>query len=94
MDRGELLAKIAQMREASMTIRNSANRVSQSVENADNEIRALGLDRYTSDAAEVFRAEYQRLTPRLREASRSLLLFQEKLALSADEIEVASRPIE
>ena len=94
MESGRLYARITQMREAANTIRHSANRITDSIDAVDHEIRALTVDQFTSAAAEDFRSRYLRMAPRLREASQRLLEFYEKLTNSADEIEVASRPTE
>ena len=91
MDSGEIFARITQMREAAATIGRSAARVGDCIEAIDNEVRAIGPDRFMSIGAEAFRVEYNRLTPRLREAFDNLLRFQDKLTASADDIEVASR---
>jgi WXG100 family type VII secretion target len=92
MDIGIINARISQMRDVSASIARSAGRVNDAIEAAESEIRAVGADRYSSPAADEFRREYQRLTPRLREAYHQLLSFQDKLNRSADEIEAASRP--
>ncbi|MCU0511672.1 MAG: WXG100 family type VII secretion target [Anaerolineae bacterium] len=89
---GELLARIQQMREAAATLRGSAARMGDCIDGVEAEIRALGVERFTSLAAESFRSDYQRLTPILREAAHKLERFHEKLIAAADEIEVASRP--
>ena len=68
MDAGELYARIMQMRDAATTIGRSASRINDSIEAADNEIRAVGPERFMSPSAEAFRAEFNRLTPKLREA--------------------------
>ena len=91
MDNGEIYARIAQMREAATTIGRSAGRIHESIDAVDSEIRALGADRFMSIGAEAFRAEYNRLTPQLKEAFEQLNRFQEKLNTSADDIEIASR---
>jgi WXG100 family type VII secretion target len=91
---GELLARLNQMRDAAGAIRTSAQRVDEIITRVDVQIAALDADRFTGSAAEQFRAEYHRLTPVLREAYQKLWLFQEKLVLSADDIEAAARPLE
>jgi len=91
---GELRAKTNQMRDAAQTIQSSAQRITDCIENVDAEIRSLSIDRFTSIAAEEFRARYQRLTPNLRDAAKNLILFQQKLNDAANEIELASRPTE
>lgn len=91
MDRGEIYAKITQMREASATIGRSATNVRECIEAIDKEVWALGADRFMSAGAESFRAEYMRLKPRLAEAFEQLAMFQDKLNTSADDIEAASR---
>ncbi|MDQ7024080.1 MAG: WXG100 family type VII secretion target [Anaerolineae bacterium] len=91
---GELRAKTSQMRDAAQTIQNSAQRISDSIESVDAEIRALSVDRFTSIAAEEFRARYMRLTPRLKDAAKNLVQFQQRLSDAANEIELASRPTE
>jgi WXG100 family type VII secretion target len=91
---GELRAKTSQMRDAAQTIQNSAQRIHECIEAVDAEIRSLSIDRFTSVAAEEFRARYMRLTPRLRDAAKNLLQFQQRLSDAANEIELASRPIE
>ena len=92
MQGGELVARIGQMRDAANTIGTSADRINESVDAVDAEIRALGPERFASTAADAFRAEYNRITPQLREAHESLLQFKDKLLESADEIEAAARP--
>jgi WXG100 family type VII secretion target len=92
MQGGELVARIGQMRDAANTIGSSADRINESVDAVDAEIRALGPERFASTAADSFRAEYNRITPQLREAHESLLQFKDKLLESADEIEAAARP--
>ena len=91
---GELRAKTSQMRDAAQTIQTSAQRIDESIEAVDAEIRSLSVDRFTSMAAEEFRARYMRLTPRLRDAAKNLMQFQQRLNDAANEIELASRPIE
>jgi len=91
MDSGEIYARITQMREAATTIGRSAAHVRDSIEAIENEVRALGPDRFMSVGAESFRMEYNRLTPKLREAFDDLMHFQGKLNTSADDIEAASR---
>jgi WXG100 family type VII secretion target len=88
---GEIYARIAQMREAAATIQRSATRIDGSLNAVDREIRALGTDRFMSLGAEAFRAEYNRLTPRLRDAFDLLTRFHQQLATSADDIEIAAR---
>ncbi len=92
MEGGELVARIAEMREAANAIGGSAQRINEAVDAVDAQVRGLGPDRFSSSAAESFRAEFNRLTPQLREAYEDLMLFKEKLLESADEIEAASRP--
>jgi WXG100 family type VII secretion target len=91
---GELRAKTSQMRDAAQTIQNSAQRINDCIESVDAEIRSLSVDRFTSMAAEEFRARYMRLTPRLQDAAKNLMQFQQRLNDAANEIELASRPIE
>lgn len=91
---GELRARTSQMRDAAQTIQNSAERINDCIEAVDAEIRSLSVDRFTSMAAEEFRARYMRLTPRLRDAAKNLMQFQQKLSDAANEIELASRPTE
>lgn len=93
MATGELHARIAQMREAATTLRQSAGRVGQSIEAVEDEIRWLGAERFTSSGADVFRLEYQRLTPKLKEAFDLLSGFHGKLSEAADDIEAASRSL-
>jgi hypothetical protein len=47
-----------------------------------------------SVGAEVFRAEFYRLTPKLKEAFEMLTDFQDKLTAAADDIEAATRSIQ
>jgi uncharacterized protein YukE len=91
MSIGELHARLAQMREAATTLRQSASRVGQSIEAVEDEIRWLGAERFTSSGADVFRLEYQRLTPKLKESFDLLSGFHSKLNEAADDIEAASR---
>lgn len=91
MDTGEIYAKITQMREAASTIGRSASNVRDCIEAVDREVWALGADRFMSAGAEAFRGEYMRLKPRLAESFEQLMLFQDKLNASADDIEMASR---
>lgn len=92
MEGGELVARITEMRESANAIGGSATRINEAVDAVDAQIRALGPDRFSSTAAESFRAEFNRLTPQLRQAYEDLMLFKAKLLESADEIEAASRP--
>lgn len=91
MEHGEIFAKITQMREASASLGRSASNIDSGLQAVDREIRALGADRFMSIGAESFRAEYNRLTPRLHDAFELLHRFQDKLQTSADDIEMAAR---
>lgn len=91
MDHGEIFAKITQMREAASSLGRSASNIDNSLQSVDREIRALGADRFMSIGAESFRAEYNRLTPKLHDAFELLHRFQDKLQTSADDIEMAAR---
>lgn len=93
MDSGEVYARVAQMREAAAEIGRSAARVRESMDAVDNEVRALGPDRFMSLGAEAFRAAYHRATPQLRESFDQLGQFKDRLDVSADEIENATRSI-
>lgn len=88
---GELYARITQMREAASIIRRSATTVDSSLDAVEREVRALGADRFMSLGAEAFRAEYNRLAPRLRNAFAQIMSFHDHLNTSADDIEVAAR---
>ena len=92
MSTGLIQARIAEMREAAVALRQSAVRVAECMDAVDSEIKAIGPDRYSSTAAEDFRRDYNRLTPDLREAYDHLMRFHDKLMSAADEIEMASRP--
>ncbi len=91
MNVGEIYARITQMRDAAATINRSAAQINECIEAVESEMRALGPDRFMSISAEAFRAEYYRLTPKLREAFELLTGFQDKLNAAADDIEMASR---
>lgn len=91
MAAGEIHAKLYQLREAAGLIRRSTEQINRSIEVVDGEIHALSSDRFMSIGAEVFRTEYARLTPRLRETFELLGAFHDKLNASADDIEVAAR---
>jgi WXG100 family type VII secretion target len=91
METGELLAKVAQMRDAADTIGRSVSHIDQCLDSIDIEIRALSADRFMSIGAETFRGEYNRLMPRMRETFELLRTFKENLANSADDIELAAR---
>lgn len=91
MDTGEIYAKITQMREAAVNIGRGAAHIQDCMESVEREVVALGADRFMSVGAEAFRAEYNRLKPKLNEAFEQLLAFQEKLNISADDIESAAR---
>ncbi len=91
MSTGEIYAKLHQLREAAGILSQSTNQINRSIETIDAEVRALSSDRFMSVGAEVFRAEYARLTPRLQETFELLGAFQAKLNASADDIEVAAR---
>lgn len=92
MGSGELIARITEMREAADAIGGSAQRINDAVDAVDAQVKALGPDRFASTAAKSFRTEYNRMTPRLKQAYEDLMLFKQKLIESADEIEAASRP--
>ena len=86
----EVIARIDQMRESATNIGNSATKIRDSVQQTDNEVKALGEDRYMSPGATAFRTQYFRLTPRLNQAAEELLKFQAKLVEASDEIERAA----
>jgi uncharacterized protein YukE len=88
---GEIYAKITQMRDAASTLNQCAAEINRCIESVDGEVRALSGDRFMSVGAELFRAEYYKLTPRLKEAFDLLADFQAKLNASADDIELAAR---
>jgi uncharacterized protein YukE len=88
---GEIHAKITQMRDAATTLNQCASTINGCIESIDGEVRALSSDRFMSVGAELFRAEYNKLTPRLKEAFDLLADFQTKLNASADDIELAAR---
>ncbi len=91
MDTGELYAKISQMRTTAATLGRSSTNIMDSIESIDREVHALSADRFMSVGAETFRVEYNRATPKLRDAFEQLIAFQDKLNTSADDIEAASR---
>lgn len=91
METGELYAKISQMRTAATTLGRSAATITDCIDAIDREVQALSSDRFMSVGAETFRLEYNRATPRLRDAFEQLIAFQDKLNTSADDIEAASR---
>ncbi len=91
MSSGEIYAKLHQLREAASGLRQSTEQINRSIEAIDAEVRALSSDRFMSVGAEVFRAEYARLTPRLQETFALSGAFHDKLNASADDIEVAAR---
>ena len=91
MNSGELTARIQQMRDAAAQLGSAAGQVQRSIDAIETEIRALGPDRFMSVGAEAFRAEYYRLTPKLRETFEQLAAFRDRLHASADDIEIASR---
>jgi uncharacterized protein YukE len=91
MDTGELYARIAQMRDSAGVLGRSTARIADCLQAIDSEITALTADRFMSIGAEAFRVEYTRLKPRLFEAFDQLHRFQDKLNMSADEIEIAAR---
>jgi uncharacterized protein YukE len=88
---GEIHAKITQMRDAATTLNQCATTINGCIEAIDGEVRALSSDRFMSVGAEMFRAEYNKLTPRLKEAFDLLADFQARLNASADDIELAAR---
>jgi uncharacterized protein YukE len=91
MNMGEIYARITQMRDAAGTISRSAAQINECIEAVEGEMRLLGPDRFMSISAEAFRAEYYRLTPKLKEAFELLTGFYDKLNAAADDIELASR---
>ena len=91
MDTGEIYAKITQMRSTATVLSRSSTAIMDSIESIDREVRALSSDRFMSVGAETFRVEYNRATPKLRDAFEQLIAFQDKLNTAADDIEAASR---
>ena len=89
----EVVARIAQMRDAASRINSGASKIKDAVDQTNKEVTALGPDRYMSPGADSFRANYARLTPRLEEAYQQLLAFQKRLGNAADEIEAAAGSI-
>ena len=88
---GEIYAKITQMRDAANTLNQCASEINRAIDSVESEVRALSSDRFMSVGAEMFRAEYYKLTPKLKEAFDLLADFQSKLNASADDIELAAR---
>lgn len=86
----EVIARIAQMRDASSSINAGANKIKDAVDQTNKEVSALGPDRYMSPGADTFRTNYARLTPRLEESYQQLIAFQKRLSDAADEIEAAA----
>ena len=91
MDTGEIYAKISQMRTTAATLGRSTATIMDGIEAIDREVLALSSDRFMSVGAETFRVEYNRATPKLRDAFEQLIAFQDKLNTAADDIEAASR---
>lgn len=91
MNTGEIAARIQQMRDAADSLGRASSQIQRSIDAVEAEVRALGPDRFMSLGAESFRAEFFRLTPKLRDTFETLAAFREKLHASADDIEVASR---
>ena len=91
METGELYAKISQMRTTASTLGRTSATIMDSIEAIDREVMALSSDRFMSVGAETFRVEYNRATPKLRDAFEQLIAFQDKLNTAADDIEAASR---
>jgi uncharacterized protein YukE len=91
MNTGEIAARIQQMRDAADSLGRAAGNIQRSIDTVDAEVRALGPDRFMSLGAESFRAEFFRLTPKLRETFETLAGFRDRLHASADDIELASR---
>lgn len=83
-------ARIEQMRQTARNILTSAVAINDAITKTDAEANALGPDVYSSPGADQFRENYQRLTPRLRQAYDDLTRFQKQLQDAADEIEIAS----
>lgn len=90
---GEIYAKITQMRDAATTLNQCSAEINRCIDSVEGEVRALSSDRFMSVGAEMFRAEYYKLTPRLKEAFDLLADFQTKLNASADDIELAARSV-
>jgi uncharacterized protein YukE len=88
---GEIYAKITQMRDAASALNQCASEINRAIDSVESEVRALSSDRFMSVGAEMFRAEYYKLTPKLKEAFDLLADFQSKLNASADDIELAAR---
>jgi uncharacterized protein YukE len=88
---GEIYAKITQMRDAANALNQCASEINRAIDSVESEVRALSSDRFMSVGAEMFRAEYYKLTPKLKEAFDLLADFQSKLNASADDIELAAR---
>lgn len=91
MQTGEIAARIQQMREAADTLGRTSSQIQRCIDAVESEVRALGPDRFMSLGAEAFRAEFSRLTPKLRETFETLAGFRDRLHGSADDIEVAAR---
>ena len=87
---GEVGARLDQMEEVAENIGNSATKIQSAIDQTDQEVSALSEDRYMSPGATEFRAQYARLTPRLREAATELIKFQEKLNEAAIDIRRAA----
>ena len=68
METGEIYAKITQMRSTASILGRSSATIMDSIDALDREVRALSADRFMSVGAETFRVEYNRATPKLRDA--------------------------
>jgi WXG100 family type VII secretion target len=81
------------MRDAATAIGDGAAHIEQAMESVTNEVNNLGPDRFSSAAADEFRAAYGRKTAQLREAHDMLLEYRTNLNEAADDIEQAARPV-
>jgi uncharacterized protein YukE len=91
MTDGTLRANIQMMRDGAQKITASSRVIQTAVQNASSEINALGPDRFSSPAAEAFRAAYRGRTDYLNHFSEELVGVAKNLESAADDIEAAAQ---
>ncbi len=87
----DVRVSIQGMRDAAQTVTRSSSNIQNAVQNTTNEFRAVGPDRFMSEAADRLRSELASKTEQLNQISTELGKFSRELETAAAEFEAAAR---
>ncbi len=84
-------ANIQSMRDASQGVTRSATNIQTAVQTTTEQFRAVGPDRFMSEAADRLRSELASKTEQLNQISTELGKFSKQLDAAANDFEAAAR---